>query len=276
MADQLIAEVRAVLHDEVTDVTAAPSLLATVRRRHRRRVLARRFGGVAVPVLAVAVAVAVVLTPSADTTPPRQTATGAVPEPTDAAYVKQQLTTALDGVLDAVVYERAVVTKGDKYSAPGEAALYERWLAGDGSSFRLLVTKNGEPIVDLSRDRVADVFVDHRDRTYRAFEGVEPSAPEYDDVWTAAEIQQAIADGKLTVVGPGEPVNGTATVALRSEVGKGDVPMDLWVDAVTYLPVRWQYLQDDSTPFDVTWLPPTRENVARLTTTIPPDYRRMD
>jgi hypothetical protein len=150
--------------------------------------------------------------------------------------------------------------------------LYERWLAGDGSTFRLRVTIDGRPVVDLSRDHVADVFVQYGDKTYRAFPGSEPSAPEHDDVWTPKEIQDAIAQGRIEVVGPGEPVNGKETVQLRTVPGKADVPMDLWVDTTSYLPVRWQFRQGGSTLFDVSWLPPTPENLAQLKTVVPPGF----
>jgi hypothetical protein len=46
----------------------------------------------------------------------------------------------------------------------------------------------------------------------------------------------------------------------------------MWVNATTYLPVRWQWLQDGSTAFDVTWLPPTPENLDQLTAPIPPGF----
>jgi hypothetical protein len=255
--DQVIAEVRAVLHDEVADVTASPALLAHVRRRHARRVVGRRLVLTVAAVAAVAVAVVPADVPDTE-------------EPANAAHVKRQTAKALDGVLESVVYERAVVTKGDKYSEPGQEALYERWQAADGSTFRLLVTIAGKPVVDLSRDTVADVFVDHRDHTYRARQGTEMGAPEHDDLWTPKEIQMALARGDMTVVGPGAPVNGKPTLLLRM------TDRDLWVDTVTYLPVRWEWRQENSTPFDVEWLPPTPETLARLTTRIPPGYTRVE
>lgn len=274
---ELLAEVRAALHEEVADVTAGPGLLAAVRRKHARRVMTRRFGVAAPVAVAVAVAVTVVWPHPAT---PGPTPDGAGPTsdasapPVNAAFVMAQTTTALDGVADSVIYEHAVVTKGGKYSKDGEEALNERWLAADGSSFRFRASVAGRTVVDLSRDTTADVFVDYRTRTYRSFPGVEPSAPQYDDVWTPKEIQQAIAHGSITVVGPGEPIDGKATVKLRTDQPKGGAAMDMWVDTTTYLPVRWQWRQDGSTPFDVTWLPPTPENLAQLTTVVPPGFTK--
>lgn len=270
--NELLDEVRALLREEVADVAAGPAMLAAVRRTRARRTIRRRLL-LAVP---VAAAIAVVATSVLTTTPPaqeaRETRESPPPDPVNAAYVKEKTTAALDGVLDNVIYEHAIVTEGDKYSKRGEPALYERWLAGDGSTFRLRVTIDGRPVVDLSRDHVSDVFVQYGDKTYRAFPGAEPSAPEHDDVWTPKEIQDAITNGRIEVIGPGEPVNGKETVQLRTAAGKAEVPIDLWVDATSYLPVRWQFRQDGATLFDVTWLPPTPENLSQLKTVIPPGF----
>ncbi|MBB4907537.1 hypothetical protein [Actinophytocola algeriensis] len=280
--EQLLNEVRAVLHDEVADVTAPAALLSTVRARVRRRRTRRWLVAVPVAAAVVAVLAVVVLTPPEETPPTAQhspTPTAQHPptttvehHPVNLAHAAERTASALDAVLDNVIYESATVTKGDKYSEPGQAALYERWLAADGTTFRLRVTIDGDPVVDLSRDTVADVFVDYSTGTYRAFPGVEPNAPEYDDVWTPAEIQESLKNGTLTVVGPGDPVNGKPTILLHRDTRKAEVPLNLWVDAETYLPVRWEWEQANSTPFDVTYLPPTPENVANLTAVIPPGF----
>jgi hypothetical protein len=271
MADELIAEVRAALHDEVADVTASPSLLATVRRRHRRRVLARRFG-LTVPVLAAAVAAAVVLAPGA--VPPQKEK--APPVPANAAYVVRHVTEALDEVADAIAYERAIVTEGDKYSPPGRPTLYERWIPADGSSFRLFVSLRGVPQHDLSYDSDSYLDVDYRTRTYLVRAGIEMNSGTLNDVWTPKEIQQGLASGLITVIGPAEKINGKATVKLRRSEQKADVPMILWVDATTYLPVRWQYEGDHTVPFDISWVPRTPANVANLTARIPPGFTKKD
>jgi hypothetical protein len=51
--------------------------------------------------------------------------------------------------------------------------------------------------------------------------------------------------------------------------------MDLWVDATTYLPVQTQFQQEGATPYAVSWLPPTPENLAKLKTVVPPGFTRM-
>lgn len=268
---QLTDEVRAVLHDEVADVTAPAAVLSAVHRRLRTRRTRRWL--VAIPVAAAAVVAVVTLPRAADTPPAAEHPPTTTHRPAvNLAHATERTMSALDAVLDNVIYERAMVTKGEKYSEPGQPALNERWLASDGTAFRFRVTIDGKPVVDLSRDRVSDVFVDYRTGTYRVFPGVEPNPPQYDDVWTPKEIQESLRNGTLTVVGPGDPIQGKPTILLHREAGKAEVPLDLWVDAQTYLPVRWQWVQNNSTPFDVTYLPPTPENVAALTTVIPEDF----
>lgn len=257
---ELFAEVRAALHEEVADVTAGPELLAGVRRKHGRRAVTRRL--VLVAPVAAAVAAALVLAPQPKRDPDPL-------DPANAGYVRDRTDAALYASRNDVVYERAVVTEGDKYSEPGEDAVYERWLAADGSRFRLRVTIDGQPVVDLSRDSDVDVFVDYRSRTYRASPGTAPG--EQDDVLAAKEVRQAVEHGEITVVGQ-EEINGKPAVELHVKARNADVPMDLWVDAITYLPVRWQRRQAGSAPFDVTWLPPTPENLALLRTVIPPEF----
>jgi hypothetical protein len=271
--NELLDEVRAVLHAEVTGVAASPAVLAAVRRKRRHR---RARWLIALPVAAAAVAVVVIprqpATPSQpQAQPPSRTSTQP-PEPVNAAYISERMEKALDGVIDSVIHEQSLVTEGEKYSEPGEEALNERWLAADGSAFRYRVTIDGDPVVDLSHDRVSDIFVDYRTGTYRVFPGMEPNPPQYDDVWTPKEIRDALKDGTLTVTGPGEPINGKATILLHRDAGKAQPPMDLWIDAKTYLPVRWQWEQENSTPFDVVYLPPTPENRAQLTTVIPEGF----
>jgi hypothetical protein len=263
---ELFAEVRAVLHEDVADVTAGPDLLAVLRRGYARRKLTRRLA-LAVPVVAIAAAAVVAVNVRPDPTPPGPARLA----PVNVAYVKQRTTEALDGLLGQVIHEQAFVTKGEKYSRRGEKALYERWLSADGTRFRFRVTIAGKPVVDLSRDTTADVFVDYRTQTYRASPGVEPSPPQYDDVLTPEEIKQGLTDGDITVLGQ-EQLDGKPVVKMHRDARKADVPMDLWVDATTYLPVRWLWRQENSTPFDVTWLPPTPENLAQLTTVVPPGF----
>lgn len=250
--NELLDDVRTVLRAEVAQVTAPASLLATVRRRQARR----RWTWLALP-LAAAAAAAFVLVPPAEQ-----------PAPVPVAQVLERTNAALEGIRGNIVHETAPAQEGDKYFQAGERGLNERWWAADGSSFRFLATVDGRPVVDLSRSAAGDVFVDHRARTYR----VRPGETPQDDVWTPEEIQKAISEGRITVRGPGEPVGGRPAVLLT--IG-GLVDTEMWVDAETYLPLRWRWMQERSSVFDVTWLPPTAENLALLKTPVPDGYQEM-
>ena len=253
--NELLDDVRTVLRAEVANVTADPAaLLASVRRRQRRR-----WPWLVMPLVAAAAA-AIVLVPAQQ-----------LARPVEVAHVLERTNTALDGVRGMVIHEQAPAVDGDKYFEPGQRGLNERWRAADGSAFRYRASVDGRTIVELSRSAAGDVYVDHRARTYRSFPGDTPD----DEVWTPDKIQKAIAAGRITVGGPGEPINGTRTLLLHVAALKPEPAIELWVDATTYLPMRVLLVQDGATPFDVTWLPPTPENLAQLKTQIPDGFTEI-
>jgi hypothetical protein len=103
-------------------------------------------------------------------------------------------------------------------------------------------------------------------------------------------IRQAFACGQLIKEGT-EHVNGVDAIKLVSVrtspvlYPKGPtitMITTLWVDPVTYLPVRWKFVSDISHQpatqggtFDITWLAPTRANLAQLTVQIPPGFTQL-
>ncbi|WAL63835.1 hypothetical protein ORV05_22930 [Amycolatopsis cynarae] len=270
--------VRTALRAEVGDVTAPPTLLADLRRQHTRRRVARRITFFATPVVAAAIAVAGVLTVSDLGTSP-STSPGTSPmaaAPVNAAYVKEQTTKALDKEAHDVLYERGTDTSGGKYGKPGQRTVYERWYSADRSAFRVRVTVDGTVVEDESHGPDGGVYVDFRNRTWRAtspsLQGGQILAEE---VMTPGEIQQHLADGSLKVVGPGGTVNGRPTILLHRDPGKAEVPVDLWVDETSYLPVQFRYQQDDSFPFAMTLLPPTNDNLALLRTVAPQGFHQQ-
>lgn len=256
--NELLDDVRAVLRAEVAGVSTSPAaLLASVKRKQARR----RRPWLAVPLITVAAAaVAVVLVPAEQPMPP-----------VEVAHVLERTNAAVEGVRGMVIHEQAPASEKDKYFKPGEQGLSERWHAADGSAFRYRATVDGSTVVDLSRSAAGDVFVDHRARTYRSMPGETPA----EEVWTPERIQRAIQDGRITVAGPGEPINGTRTVRLDITAQKAEPATEMWVDATTYLPLRWRWRQDDATTFDVAWLPPTPENLAQLKAPIPDGFTAL-
>ncbi|GAB2859624.1 hypothetical protein [Lentzea nigeriaca] len=252
--NELLDDVRVVLHAEVAGVTANPAaLLASVKRKRARRF--RPWLGIGL-VAAVAAAAFVLV-------PERQPAA-----PVEVAHVLERTDAALEGLRGMVIHEQGPAGEGEKYFQPGEKGLSERWHAADGSAFRYRASVDGRTIVDLSRSAAGDIFVDHRARTFRKQQGETPE----DDVWTPDKIKDAIRDGRITVAGPGDPINGKQTVRLNITAGKADVPAEMWVDATSSLPLRWRWVQDGATAFDVTWLPATPENLAQLKTAIPDGF----
>ncbi|GGU26830.1 hypothetical protein [Lentzea flava] len=255
--NDLLDDVRTVLRAEVSGVTANPAaLLASVKRKRARRFTPWLGAGL----VAAAAAAAFVLVPQ------RQPAA-----PVEVAHVLERTDAALEGLRGMVIHEQGPSAEGEKYFQPGERGLSERWHAADGSAFRYRASVGGRTIVDLSRSAAGDVFVDHRARTFRKQQGETPE----DDVWTPDKIKAAIKDGRITVAGPGEEINGKQTVRLTIAAGKGEVPAEMWVDATSYLPLRWRWAQDGATTFDVTWLPPTPENLAQLKTAIPDGFTEV-
>ncbi len=103
-------------------------------------------------------------------------------------------------------------------------------------------------------------------------------------------IRQAFACGQLINEGT-EHVNGVDAIKLvsvrTSPVLYPNGPTvtmiaTLWVDPVTYLPVRWKFVSDISHQpatqggtFDITWLAPTSANLALLTVQIPPGFTQL-
>ncbi|TVT26840.1 hypothetical protein FNH05_31110 [Amycolatopsis rhizosphaerae] len=263
--------VRTALRTEVADVTAPPTLLADVRRQHTRRRAARRITFFATPVVAAAIAVAGVLTVSDLGSAPTAA------EPVNAAYVKEQTAKALDNEAHDVLYERGTDTSGGKYGKPGQNTVYERWYSADRSAFRVRVTVDGTVVEDESKGPDGGVSVDFRNRTWRAtspsLRGAQILAEE---VMTPGQIQQHLADDSLKVVGPGGTVGGRPTILLhRDPAGKAEVPVDLWVDDASYLPVQFRYQQDDSVPFAMTLLTPTNDNLALLRAVVPQGFHQQ-
>ncbi|XVS64692.1 hypothetical protein ACQPYE_01100 [Actinosynnema sp. CA-299493] len=257
-----------------------PTLLPSLAKRYGRRVALRRAGLAAAPVV-LALAVGIVAARPGSTPPdahhPSSSVTGA--PNVDITLVARQVTTALDGV-DGWVVRRTTTEESGKYGKPGRPAVHDNHSLGDGTAFRSSVLVGGELVIDTSIERDgATTSVDHVNRTWRHTPGYHsPGEAVADtDVLTPARIKQALADGRLRVVAQGEPVNGKPTVHLEGDLGlKATPPVGLWVDLGTWLPVRQQYLQDDATPpADLTWLPPTPENLDKLVAPVPDGFTEV-
>jgi hypothetical protein len=100
----------------------------------------------------------------------------------------------------------------------------------------------------------------------------------------ARALRNAISCGALTVAGR-QRVDGIDTIKLTSRP-HSPIAETVWVTLHTYLPVRVIVRSNGGRPVagvsavrqqtaDITWLPPTAQNRANLTVSIPPGFRRV-
>jgi hypothetical protein len=94
----------------------------------------------------------------------------------------------------------------------------------------------------------------------------------------AKALRTAISCGTLVVAGR-QRVDGIEAIELTSR-RNSLISETIWVSPGTYLPVRVVVRSGPCTPFpqqtaDITWLPPTAQNLAKLTVPIPAGFRRV-
>ena len=94
----------------------------------------------------------------------------------------------------------------------------------------------------------------------------------------ARALRTAISCGTLTEVGR-QRVNGIEAIELTSRPGS-PISETIWVSPDTYLPVRAVIRSAGGFPAteqtaDVTWLPPTSQNLAKLAVPIPAGFRQV-
>jgi hypothetical protein len=155
----------------------------------------------------------------------------------------------------AIVYQRGYEPRS------GQRVLVERWVMA-GAAFRERVTVDGALVADRSDGRE----VDYQRGEWRAG----PVRGLDDDCARAPEkVQAGLADGKVTVSGPGAPKAGHETTVLRHH---GTPVVDLWVDTATQRPVRCRVAERDAITFDLVWLPATDANLAQLEAVVPDGF----
>ena len=93
----------------------------------------------------------------------------------------------------------------------------------------------------------------------------------------ASTLRNAVSCGTLAVTGR-QPVDGIEAIELTSRPGSV-INETVWVDPATYLPVR---INVDAVPggstwqtVNITWLPATAQNLAKLTVPVPAGFRHI-
>lgn len=156
------------------------------------------------------------------------------------------------------------------------------WALADGTAERTQTSRDDRVVQDHStRSDSSAVDVDHETRTFLTLpptDCADPAkcgGPPVPSPYSAAAVAEAMKDGHLTAVDEGEVLAGRPVLHLR-----GDYPdlslagtVDLWVDATTHRPIRY-VVSGASTLREgaISYLPGTPENLAQLTTPIPPGY----
>lgn len=155
----------------------------------------------------------------------------------------------------AIVYQRGYEPRS------GRRVLVERWVMA-GVAFRERVTVDGALVADRSDGRE----VDYRRGEWRAgpVRGLDDDCARLPE-----EIQAGLADGKVSVSGPGAAMAGHETTVMRHH---GKPAVDLWVDAATQRAVRCRLAERDTITFDLVWLPATDANLAQLEAVVPDGF----
>lgn len=178
----------------------------------------------------------------------------AVPRPLLPAHPLTQQ----DDPAHAIVYMRGY----DRRS--GHRVLVERWYL-PGTAFRERVTVDGRPLTDRSDG----VDVDYGRGVWRSgpVHGLQDNCAR-----TPVQLEAGLADGSVTVSGPGVPVLGQPTTTVRQ---RGKPAMRMWVQPDTHRAVRCRADEPDAITFDLFWLPSTGANLRQLVAVVPDGFRAV-
>jgi hypothetical protein len=246
--------------------------------RRRRRRLALRSAAAAAALTAAAVALAVAVVPGA-----RHHGTGG--PVIDTAYVVKRVGSALSAAEPVEIAQMMVTTRGAL--VPGGTTTAEEWSHGD--QWRSVTNSPaGHPAYDEGSS-TASVYtlVSYLTRTWARGPGPgRPAAPAPDQrgcesplpATVARALRAAISCVTLTEAGR-QRVDGIEAIELTSRPDS-KISATVWVSPRTYLPVRVDIrpASGKSGPWqeaDITWLPPTAQNLAKLTVPIPAGFRHV-
>jgi hypothetical protein len=296
------------------DLRAPAGLTRQIVRGHRRRrrLVLCSVTGAAAALTAGAVALAVVVVPSQQRTGIELTAdvvkrvssalTAA--DPGDIAQMSVTTSSASPYGGKATTTTAEEWSYGDQwrsvtYSSPGHPLYDEGYTASAGSSVYTLVnysTRSWTERPGLGRPAAAIPF-----STLPAARGCRPAIGAFPLLYrfglpgmglpasslpstVARSLRTAVSCGTLTVVGR-QTVDGVEAIKLTSRAGS-PISETIWVSPGTYLPVRVVVRSPSGASgaagapavqqtADITWLPPTAQNLAKLTVPIPAGFRKV-
>jgi hypothetical protein len=284
-----------------SDLRAPAGMTRRATRRRRRRLALRSTAGVATALAAAAVALVVVEVPGAGT------GGSAVASASVVKRVDNALSAAQPGDLARMTVTTHSVSA---FGGPAVTTTAEEWSYRD--QWRSVVYSSaGRPLYDEGFASSVYTLVNDQTRTWaretglgRAAEtpygpvscGLVPvpgrAAPQLfqpglpgmgfsassPPVAAAKDLRTAVSCGRLVVVGR-QRVGGAEATELTSQPGSL-ISETVWVSPGTYLPMRVVVRSDIGQPVvrltaDITWLQPTKRNLANLTVPIPAGFRRV-
>jgi hypothetical protein len=184
------------------------------------------------------------------------------------------------------VHSGQMTEEGYLYIAPDGTRYTRGWRCNkDGSPTGIIGHGVMGPVVNGKQHKTSTV-IDHAGRTYRqqhteysVADG--PEAPyEALDLWSSpTEVQQALQSGQAPQQGT-TTVHGRPAIALSITVpGAQNLHRTLYVDALTFQPLRTVTLADGNPrPYVADWMPATPDNIAKAKDDhpIPAGYTKND
>jgi len=284
------------------DLRAPAGLTRRVARRRRRRLALRSATGAAAALAAAAATLVAIVLPG-----------GSGGAAAAAAYVVKRVDRALSAAEPGEIAQVMVTLRGTEI--PGGKAVTataEEWSYGNRWRF-VANSSAGRPVYDEGSSAGSQyTVVNYQQRTWgRQLVSVLPGARGFavtsgpggcapvvaavpllfhpgllgagfsassPPLTVARGLRAAASCGTLTVAGR-QRVDGIDTIKLTSNPDSL-IAETIWVSPGTYLPVRVVIRPASGTPgpwqtADITWLPPTPQNLAKLTVPIPAGFRRV-
>jgi hypothetical protein len=283
------------------DLRAPAGLTRRVARRRRRRLALRSATGAAAALAAAAATLVAVLLPG-----------GTGGAAAAAAYVVKRVDGALSAADPGEIAQVTVTFRGTGFAGgTSVTSIAEEWSYGDRWRF-VANSPAGQPVYDEGSGAASlYTVVNYPQRTwgrqrlsvlpaagYSAVTGPAGCAPvvaaasllfqpglpgagfsfSSPPATVATALRAAVSCGTLTVAGR-QRVDGIDAIKLSSRPGSL-IAETVWVSPGTYLPVRMVIRPASGQPgpsktADITWLPPTPRNLAKLTVPVPAGFRRV-